>query len=75
MNLMKIVNYKSAKAFYKVEYNNDRSFVATLEKYMGDDNQMPPRKVSFIKDTTHPAYNKQQKPSLLDDVTKAVTKK
>ena len=75
MNLMKIVNYKSAKAFYKVEYNNDRSFVATLEKYMGDDAQMPPRKVSFIKDTSPTTCKKQQTPSLLEDVTKAVTKK
>ena len=45
MNQVKIVYYKSAEAYYTVE-NNSQAFVATLEKYLGDNQHMPPRKVT-----------------------------
>jgi len=69
MNLMKIVSYKSAKAFYFVEYHTDQTFIATLEKYMGDAHNMPPKTVTFIKQgqNLRPGAH-----SLLEDVTNAV---
>lgn len=76
MNLMKIVNYRSAKAFYIVEYHTDKTFVATLEKYLGDNNHMPPKKVTFIKNNVSPKVGAPNaSPSLIEDVNKALSKK
>jgi hypothetical protein len=75
MTQMRIVNYKSAMAFYKVAFNNDQTFVATLEKYLGDNNNMPPKKVTYLKAGTLLPGNTRFSSSLLDDVSRATGKR
>ncbi|MGV3658071.1 MAG: hypothetical protein ACO1NX_08955 [Chitinophagaceae bacterium] len=75
MAQLKIVNYKSAKAYYKVESNNDLTFEATLEKYMGDGSHMPPRKVTYIKKPAFFSCNPPFAPTLLDDVNRLTCKR
>lgn len=74
MNQVKIVYYKSAEAYYTVE-NNSQAFVATLEKYLGDNQHMPPRKVTYLKSKNFTTLNTAFSTSLLDDVNRATTKK
>ena len=74
MNQMKIVNYKSAKAYYNVE-SNGQSFVATLKKYMGDDHHMPPRRVTYLKNGNATNRNLPYATSLLEDVSRATSKR
>ena len=71
---MKIVYYKSAEAYYTVE-NNSQAFVATLEKYTGDNQHMPPRKVTYLKSKNFTALNTALSTSLLEDVSRATSKK
>lgn len=74
MNQVKIVYYKSAEAYYTVE-NNSQAFVATLEKYLGDNQHMPPRKVTYLKSKNFAAPNSALSTSLLEDVSRATSKK
>ena len=74
MNQVKIVYYKSAKAYYTVE-SDGRSSVATLEKYMGDNSHMPPRRVTYLKTAHKPAPGHRFSNSLLEDVSRATAKK
>ncbi len=75
MNQMKIVNYKSAKAYYKVESNNEITFEATLEKYLGDGRHMPPRKVTYIKKPAFYSGSQPFTPTLLDDVSRVICRR
>lgn len=74
MNQVKKVYYKSAEAYYTVE-NSHHAFVATLEKYLGDNQHMPPRKVTFLKSENFTANNASLASSLLADVSRATSKK
>jgi len=74
MNQVKIVYYKSAKAYYRVE-SNIHLDVATLTKYTGNNAHKPPRKVTYIKDRSFTSFNLQHSASLLEDVIRATAKR
>lgn len=76
MNLMKIVNYKNARAFYIVEYRKDKTFVATLHQYQGEAAHTPPRSIAYLKNNRSAADSLQEKkPSLLEDVANSFPRK
>ena len=81
----RIVNYKGARAYYDIN-KEENVFIATLEKYTGDQTQRPPRSVIFIKENgghlgtlgrvkgEHGLLNLLGNSSLLDDISSALDK-
>ncbi len=85
MERKSIVNYKGARAYYDIK-KDEKYFIATLEKYTGNSEEMPPRSVIFIKETGHYAHlpgrtcldsnaaNGIGASSLLDDISMVFSK-
>jgi hypothetical protein len=74
MEVTAVVLYKGALAYYTVSKRSEESYVAHLLMYNGDDQNNPPRLISFEKSGRHCTGDIEDQ-NLMDDICYAVKEK